>query len=50
MIFKKRCGEERKKEDENCFKSRLKYDKRLRRLKKGGHVSVLPDIRNPCKS
>ena len=38
MIFKKKCGEEeerRKKEDENCFKSRLKCDKRLRRLKTG---------------
>ena len=33
MIFKKTSEEEeRKKEDENCFKSRLKCDKRLRRL------------------
>ena len=33
MIFKKTSGERKKKEDENCFKSRLKCDKRLRRLK-----------------
>ena len=35
-MLKKTSGEEeeeRKKEDENCFKSRLKCDKRLRRLK-----------------
>ena len=32
-VLRKKKKKERKKEDENCFKSRLKCDKRLRRLK-----------------